>query len=428
MPGELNASSPLRDWLSHLEHLHPETIELGLERVRSVWQVMGAPRIAMQVVTIAGTNGKGSCIAMLETMLHAAGYRVGSYTSPHLLRFNERVRVNAVDAEDTAITAALQVVEQARGEISLTYFEFSTLAALYLFAHSDLEVALLEVGLGGRLDAVNIIDADIALITPIDIDHTDWLGHEREEIAREKAGIIRAGHTVVCADPQPPSAILAVADELEAPLLVPGRDFGYRVDNDGRWSWWLHDERGDWQLGELPAPALLGEFQYANAAAVLAVLCRLSAGPLTLAAIHHGLREVRLPGRYQQIASQPVILVDVAHNPHSARALAAQLARTAGAGRTLAVFGVMADKDIAAIIAPLVAQVAAWYVASPAVLRAAGVGDLVELLREAGAGELHAAQNVAGALAMARQAAAAADRIIVFGSFYTVAEAMQEPV
>ncbi|MGD8742090.1 MAG: bifunctional tetrahydrofolate synthase/dihydrofolate synthase, partial [Granulosicoccaceae bacterium] len=388
----------------------------------------GAPRIAPTVITVAGTNGKGSCIRLMESMLRAAGYRVGCYTLPHLLRYNERVRVGGRDSDDVALTAAFATVERARGDVSLTYFEFATLAAFLQFAGSELDIVLLEVGLGGRLDAVNIIDTDIALITPIDIDHSDWLGLDRVSIGREKAGIIRGRKPVVCADTQPPLPVIETAKQLDARLLLAGRDYGYHISDDGSWSWWLQDKEDDWQLAGLPAPGLAGAFQYANAAAALAALSRLPAGPLTLGAIHAGLREVSLPGRFYKFSDHPPVYGDVAHNPHSAQALAELLASLPVGGRTLGLFGVMADKDIPGIVAPLRKVIDSWYVASPAMMRAAGVGDVVAALAEAGISDIHTAQNIAGALAMAKQAASEEDRVIVFGSFYTVAEAMQEAV
>lgn len=425
---KLTATSPLADWLGYLEQLHPETIELGLERVSKVWQACGAPSVAPLVITVAGTNGKGSCICLMESMLRAAGYRVGTYTSPHLLHYNERVRIDGQDSTDPVLTAAFEAIEQARGEVPLTYFEFGTLAALLQFSTSNLDIALLEVGLGGRLDAVNIIDADLALITPIDIDHVDWLGHDRDSIGREKAGIMRKGKTAVCADTQPPQSLLESATQLGLPLLLAGRDFGYSVAEDGSWSWWLHDQENDWQLGELPAPALPGSFQYANAAAALAVLSKLPAGPLTLEAIHTGLRESSLPGRFSRISAQPPVYVDVAHNPQSAQALAGLLGSRPVAGRNLAVFGVMADKDIPGILAPLRGSFATWYVARPAIGRAAETANVVEILEQTGVTDIRTGQSIATALAAAKQAAQDGDRIIVFGSFYTVAEAMQEAV
>ncbi|MGD8999310.1 MAG: bifunctional tetrahydrofolate synthase/dihydrofolate synthase [Granulosicoccaceae bacterium] len=428
MSGKPTAASSLGDWLGYLEQLHPENIELGLGRVSMVWQACGAPQLAPLVITVAGTNGKGSCIRLMESMLCAAGYRVGSYTSPHLLRYNERVRVDGQDSDDAALTAAFDTVEQARGDVPLTYFEFGTLAAFLQFAGSELDIVLLEVGLGGRLDAVNIIDADIALITPIDIDHVDWLGLDRVSIGREKAGIMRSCKTVVCAETEPPFSVIETAQQLDARLLLAGRDYGYHISDDGSWSWWLQDKEDDWQLAGLPAPALAGTFQYANAAAALAVLSKLPAGPLTLKAIHIGLCEVSLPGRFYKFSDHPPVYGDVAHNPQSARALAELLASRRVSGRTLGLFGVMADKDIPGIVAPLRKVIDSWYVASPGVMRAAGVGDVVAVLTEAGISDIHTAQNIAGALAMAKQVASDEDRVIVFGSFYTVAEAMQEAV
>lgn len=427
---QLSTTSSLKDWLTWLEHLHPTAIELGLERVQRVWQQAGVDKLSPIVVTISGTNGKGSSVAFLEQILLAAGYRVGSYTSPHIHRFNERVRVNGVDVDDQTLVDGFARIDELRGETTLTYFEFGTLACFDVFARHALDVVLLEVGLGGRLDAVNIIDADVALITAIDIDHVDWLGYDRESIGLEKAGIMRKGRPAVCTDANPPASLLTHARALAVPLLLANRDFGYVASNEraAPWSWWLKDVEGQWELGDLPLPGLGGGVQFANAAGALAVLRQLDIGPLTLEAIHDGIANTHVLGRFQTISSTPEIIVDVAHNPQSARVLAERLLATPCQSRSLAVFGAMGDKDLRGIVEPLVGQITSWYLATPGVLRAAGIGDLEAALLDAGASDIQGYENVAAALRAAIAAAGEFDRIIVFGSFYTVAEAMPKPL
>ncbi|HRQ66460.1 MAG TPA: bifunctional tetrahydrofolate synthase/dihydrofolate synthase [Xanthomonadaceae bacterium] len=313
----------LADWLDHQQRQHPQAIALGLERVHRVASRLGIGRPARRVVSIAGTNGKGSCVAMLDAMLRAGGQHVGAYTSPHLLRYNERIRIDGVEADDADLVAAFSAIEDARGDTPLTYFEYGTLAALALFAAADLDVALLEVGLGGRLDAVNIIDADVALITPIALDHQDWLGADREAIGREKAGIVRAGRPVVVADPDPPASLLEVADQLGADLWRAGRDYRFRAWKDGfAWQGRALPE------AVFPRPPLAAPAQIGNAAASLAVLEALGERDLIAdGSAARGLMATRIAGRLQVLAHAPEVIVDVAHNPHAATQLAEWLAR-----------------------------------------------------------------------------------------------------
>lgn len=425
---QLTNSSSLNDWLTWLDHLDPSKIELGLERIRSVWQKAAIGKLAPVEVIVAGTNGKGSCVGMLENILGHAGYRVGSYTSPHIHHYNERVRINGNEVDDQLLVDGFAYVDALRGDTQLTYFEFGTLAAFKVFADAQLDIVLLEVGLGGRLDAVNLVDADVALVTSIDLDHMDWLGKDRDSIAYEKAGVFRQGKMAICADENPPETLTRHARVTGTPLLVLNRDFGFDVDDHGTWSWWLNDQQGQWQLGELPKSGLGGGVQYTNAAAVLAVLQQLPVGPVTLEAIHDGLATTHVPGRFETLSYEPDIIVDVAHNPQSARALAEHLQTQGVNGQTLAVFGAMADKDLRGIVEPLVDHVDSWYLATPATLRAAGVVDLETALSASGEQTYTDYENIMSALAAARTAAKQDDRIIIFGSFYTVAEAMQKPL
>jgi dihydrofolate synthase/folylpolyglutamate synthase len=415
----------LRDWLAWQEGLHPTAIDLGLERVRKVWRAMGARAPAPVVITVAGTNGKGSSVALLEAMLTAGGHRAGSYTSPHLLRYNERVRVRGVDVADSDLCAAFERVDRARGEVTLTYFEFGTLAALDLFSRAALDVVILEVGLGGRLDAVNIVDADVALITAIDIDHATWLGATRESIAREKAGILRAGRPAVVSDPDPPRSMVELAAALGTPLHRLGVEYSYQAGADGThtldsgWSW----QAGSNCRATLPSPALAGRHQFQNAAGTLMVIDLLRDRlPVTDAQLREGLQAVRLGGRFEAVAGDVTTVLDVAHNPHGVRVLAETLAEQGTFSHTLAVWGMLADKDLRAAVQPLARAVDRWYVAAPAVTRAASPPAMSAALREAGVRvPIHTFPDPAAAYVTARSAAARGDRIVVFGSFHTVA-------
>ena len=419
-PGHTDPQAPalsLDDWLVRIGRLHPRPIELGLDRVGAVWRRMGLT-LPAAVITVGGTNGKGSCVAMLEAMLRAGGYRVGTYTSPHLLRFNERVRVDGVEADDRTLCRAFEVVESARGEISLTYFEHVTLAALRVFAQTAPEVIVLEVGLGGRLDAVNILDADVAIVSTVDLDHQEWLGPDRDSIGREKAGIFRSGHAAVFGGNDPPAGLVEHADRLGARLLLAGRDFRARLREDG-WDW---EGLGRQRLG-LPLPALRGSFQVRNAAAAIAALEAVSDRlPLSTVALREGLLDVRLPGRFDVFPGPITLIFDVAHNPEAARALAENLARhAADGGRTFAVFSMLRDKDIAGVARILAPQVAAWFYAPLDAARAATAEALAEGLAAAGVGAIaHGHSDLLAALAAAGSAARHGDRILVFGSFYTV--------
>jgi len=417
----MDRPATLEAWLAYLETLHPKAIALGLDRVEAVRAKMGV-RLDCPVVTVTGTNGKGSTCAMLEAILRCAGYRTGLYTSPHLLRYNERVRIAGEPQDDAALLAAFHAVEDARGDVALTYFEYGTLAALHAFARAGLDAAILEVGLGGRLDAVNIVDADLAVVTTIDLDHMDYLGPTRADIAYEKAGIFRAGRPVVCAEPDPPLTLIDHARAIAAPLMQIGRDFGY-VAGDRQWRYW--GPGGD-RYG-LPNPALRGAYQLANAAAALAVVGllqdRLHVGA---GAIRDGLCTVSLPGRFQVLPGRPAIVLDVAHNPHAARVLAATLGAMGYFPATIAVFAMLADKDVRGVIDALKAWIDVWFVASLRGPRG-GVADEIraELMRAGIApSAIRTFDDIESAYAAARGEADEADRIVVFGSFLTVAAAL----
>lgn len=416
----------LTDWLAYLETLHPKTIALGLDRVR---EVLGRLPISLRcpVITVAGTNGKGSTCAFLERMLRCAGYRTALYTSPHLLRYNERVRINGDEVGDDALIAAFNAVEDARAApgqtaVPLTYFEFGTLAALLLFTQATPDAAVLEVGLGGRLDAVNAIDADVAVVTAIDIDHVDYLGPDRASIAREKAGIFRAGRPAVCGDADPPPALLDAAATIGAPLQRIGRDFGF-VAQGTQWRFW--SPAGE-RFG-LPVPALRGEYQLVNAATAIAALDALHARlPVHAGAIREGLLSVELPGRFQVLPGRPTIVLDVAHNPHAARALAATLNTMGFHPTTTAVVGMLGDKDIAGVVAAMRPRIDHWIVAPLPGPRGATAQTLREHLFRAGVAPevITECDSVAAALAAADKRAGDTDRIVVFGSFLTIAAAL----
>jgi dihydrofolate synthase/folylpolyglutamate synthase len=417
----MNRPTTLAAWLAYLETLHPKAIAMGLERVAAVHAKMAAA-LACPVVTVTGTNGKGSTCAMLESMLRCAGHRTGLYASPHLVRYNERVRIGGTALGDEALVAAFNAVEDARGEVPLTYFEYGTLAALWTFARAGLDVAVLEVGLGGRLDAVNIVDADVAVVTSVDLDHMDYLGPTREDIGREKAGIFRAGRPVVCAEPDPPAGLVAHARALGSPIVQLDRDYGY-VALDRQWQYWGPGGRRH----GLPHPALRGAYQLANAATALAVVdllrerLHVSAG-----AIRDGLVTVELQGRFQVLPGRPAIVVDVAHNPHAAHALAATLGSMGYFPETFAVFGMLADKDLRGVIEAVKARVDHWFVATLPGPRGASAEQLAAVLAQAGIAPcaVRTFDDVASALAAAWGGASEADRIIVFGSFLTVAAAL----
>ncbi len=411
----------LDDWLERIELLHHRTIDLSLERVSAV-----AGRLQIQfacpVFTVGGTNGKGSTCAMLESILRAAGYRVGLYTSPHLLRFNERARVGGAIAGDAALTEQFEAVEAARGETSLTYFEFTTLAILRLFMAARPDAVVLEVGLGGRFDATNLVDADCALVTSIDLDHIEYLGPTREHIGYEKAHIFRRGRPAICSDPQPPQSLLDVARDLGADLWRFGRDFNYQGDRQQ----WAYGGRSVRRAG-LPYPALRGANQLLNAAGALAALEALGQRlPVSQQAVRQGLLNVELAGRFQVLPGRPAVILDVAHNPQAAAVLAENLDNMGFYPRTLAVLGMLRDKDAAGVIEKAAGRIDRWYLGGTSGPRGLSGKALAQMVRlQLPSAEFETFDDIAAAYRAARRAAGAEDRIIVFGSFHTVAAAMR---
>ncbi|AZG08567.1 bifunctional tetrahydrofolate synthase/dihydrofolate synthase [Pigmentiphaga sp. H8] len=416
-----DAHSPLAQWLAYLESIHSRPIDMGLDRVR---EVAGRLELDLDAATIVvgGTNGKGSTCAMLEAMLLSAGYKVGLYTSPHLLDFNERARVNGESASDAALTEQFAAVDAARGDTSLTYFELTTLAILRLFARSGLDVVILEVGLGGRLDAVNIVDADCAIVTSVDLDHVEWLGDDREKIGWEKAHIYRPGKPAICADPMPPQSLVDYAESIGADLWRFGRDYNYAGDKQ-QWNYGGRSQRRN----ALAYPALRGANQLLNASAALAALEALRDRlPVPQQAVRLGLLQVQLPGRFQILPGQPAVILDVAHNPHAAAVLADNLDNMGFYPYTYAVFGMLSDKDIDGVIAKLGDRIDHWYCAGLPGPRGLSGEELAARLRARGVKEdkdssVRACADPAAAYAAARESMGEGDRILVFGSFLTVA-------
>lgn len=428
----------LNDWLIHLEGLHPKGqggIELGLSRVNQVKEFLDQ-KIACPLVIVGGTNGKGSTCAYLEAIYSAAGYRVGCYTSPHLIDYNERVRVAKNPVDDLALCRAFTKVEQARveaGNVNLTYFEFGTLAAMEVFIEQKLDVIILEVGLGGRLDAVNIYDPDCAIVTSIALDHIDWLGDTRELIGFEKAGIYRAGKCAVCADPEPPESLINYALKIKADLKLFGRDFSYQK-KEGQYPSWQYDANVQFSeqpsgqaLTDLPIPSLVGDCQLRNAAAAITVIQSLQARlPVALGAFQSGLVQTALPGRFQIVSGSPLTMLDVAHNPEAAKNLARSLLALDKNGKTIAVVGMLADKDIKGSLQELSGCIDLWLCATLPVARGAEAEQLKASIqsinREA---KIFCFASVEEAFKQAKQLASDNDKILVTGSFHTVAEIMQ---
>lgn len=405
----------LDDWLRWQETLHPRAIDLSLERVRTVLRRLQPEPPVQTIITVGGTNGKGSCVAFLDAMLRAAGYRVGAYTSPHLLRYNERIRVQGVEADDAALCRTFARIDAARGAVSLTYFEFGTLTALELFREAGVDVAVLEVGLGGRLDAVNIVDADAALVVSIALDHTDWLGSDRDSISYEKAGIYRPERPAICADPDPPPRLIQYAEDISARLLRVDRDYHF-IRTGSTWRW----QSGACCLDHLPWPTLAGDHQLGNAAAALMTLTslgdRLSVPP---EAIRAGLSSAELPGRCQIIPGPVEWILDVAHNPRAATVLADHLRARPCTGRTWAMIGLLADKDAPGVIEALTDTIDAWYAITLDGDRGRTGDELATLLRATGARA--EATDIRDACRVVQTTACPGDRIVVLGSFHTVA-------
>lgn len=408
----------LADWLTHIEQQHPASIDMGLERVRSVATALGLAAPAARVITVAGTNGKGSTVAFIEAIARAAGWRVGTYTSPHLLRYNERVRIEGEEASDAALVAAFAAIEAARGDTTLTYFEYGTLAALYLFAQAGLDLAVLEVGLGGRLDAVNIVEPDVAVITTVDIDHAEWLGIDRETIGAEKAGIMRAWKPVILGETDPPSSVLGRAYRLGANAIRGGSDYLYEPLDAGRWRW-----RDVGLRLELPMPQLRGPVQLANAGAAIAALRALDR-PVPRAAWAQGIAAAHVEGRLQRFERDGVqVLVDVGHNPQAAAALCRALRAEGVPGRTYAIYAALQDKDAAGVAEALAGSIDAWTLAGLDGARGQTAAALAARLGPGLEGAVQVA-DVPAALHQVLQQAERGDRVLVFGSFHTAGQAL----
>ena len=418
---KINAHSNLSDWLAYIEALHPKEIEMGLGRVNEVKQRLNL-QLQFPIITVAGTNGKGSTCAMLEHIYHVAGYRVASYSSPHLLRYSERVRVGSVEISDADLILAFQAVEAARQEIQLTYFEFGTLAAMWHFCASKVDVAILEVGLGGRLDAVNVFEPNCAIVTSVDLDHMDFLGNTRELIGAEKAGVYRTAIPAICGELDPPQSLVSYAEKIGAELKLIKRDFSFESHEDH----WCYVAK-DFVLNNIPMPALYGDFQLYNASCVIAAIQSLQQSlPVSDDEIFQGLRSVRLYGRYQYLSSKPDVILDVAHNPHAAKSLAANLKNTSPQGKTIAVFAMLADKDIAGVVQAVADEVDEWYVSGISHARGAD-GLLIKQFvnQELPNASIRLFDGVENAYHQACLDANENDRIIILGSFFTVAEVMR---
>lgn len=413
--------STLAEWLAHCAAMHPKTMDLSLERTVAVARALGIT-FSMPVITVAGTNGKGSTCAMLESIARQAGYRVGLYQKPELVNFEERCRVDgaAVHADD--LVPHFAAVEAARGETTLTQFEFSTLAIARLLSLAGVDLVILEVGLGGRYDSVNAFDTDCAVITSIDLDHTEWLGPDRESIGLEKAQIMRPGKPAIVSDPLPPQSVVEHAAEVGADLWLVGRDFNHQGDRQ-QWAW---SGRGR-KIHAMAYPALRGANQLLNAAGAIAALESLRERlPVTAQAIRNGLAMVDLPGRFQIVPGQPALVLDVAHNPQAVAALALNLDAMGFFPRTHAVFGAMRDKDIGGLLSKIAPLVDVWHCCDLPSVRAAKGEELAAIVRATGASAVHAHADPAAALASALASADPADRIVVFGSFYTVGAVLKQ--
>lgn len=410
----------LQEWLAYVERQHAKPIDMSLERVEKVLSAFET-RSKPVVITVAGTNGKGSTCAMLEAILTSAGYRVGLYTSPHLIRYNERVRIDRCEVSDDVLCEAFAAVEAVRGNTPLTYFEFGTLSAWWLLSRSTLDVVILEVGLGGRLDAVNAVEPDCSIVTGVALDHMDYLGPTRESIGLEKAGIFRAGKPAICGDPAPPSTLVEHARAIGADLRIQGRDYGFSGDKV-QWNFVGRESRRN----SLAYPALRGANQLLNASTVLAALESLSARlPVSMQAVREGLMKVELPGRFQVLPGRPAVVLDVAHNPQAAGVLAENLANMGFFPDTWAVCGMLADKDIAGSLAHLVPRVDHWAVCDLPGPRGSSAVQLADALKALGVvADITSFADPATAFRSVRERAGEGDRIIVFGSFLTVSDVM----
>jgi dihydrofolate synthase/folylpolyglutamate synthase len=412
----------LTEWLDWQAHVHPKDIELSLDRCRCVAERMNLLHVTFPILTVAGTNGKGSSVTLLESILRAAGYKTGRYMSPHILRYNERVCINGMPVSDIQLCEAFTEIETVRGDISLTVFEYGTLAAMWLFRQHAVDVAVLEVGLGGRLDATNIWHPHVALVTPIGLDHTAWLGETREQIGFEKAGIFREQHPAVCTDLDAPHSLIAHAKNLNCTLYLAGRDFQWHRIDEQTWQWSTVSETKHF----LPVPCLLGEYQLQNAAGVLQVLaCVTDSLPVSLDAIKYGLQNMQLAGRFQIISGAVTRILDVTHNPLGIQVFKQQLQQLPCAGKTHAVVGILQEKDMAGILEPLMSCVDTWHIANLNTPRNTPVALLEDMLYRLGVNSVSIYANIATAYEQVCLHAQTGDRVLVFGSFYTVMEALQ---
>lgn len=413
----------LQDWLRWQESLHPLVIDLGLERAAQVFHALNPDYVKPPTITVAGTNGKGSSIAYLEAIYMAQGYRVGAYTSPHILKYNERIKIGGNPVSDEEICEAFARIESVRGNTSLSYFEFGTLAALDIFRRADVDVQLLEVGLGGRLDAVNIVDPDVALVTSISIDHVEWLGGTREAIGREKAGIFRALVPAITGDPEPPESLIQSAIEKHALLYCIGRDFGYKKQSTG-WDWFYADR----QMLQLPEPGLKGEHQYRNASSVILAVSKMAEVlPIAEASIKQGLENVRLAGRFQLIDGEIPVLLDVGHNPQAVRTLADYVKAIFPGRRIHAVFSMMKDKDIAGVLEIMHPVVYDWFFAPLANPRAAPESAMREIFSQSSVSRVSFGfDSFTDAFSAAKNQSHKGDLLLVFGSFFLVSECLVE--
>lgn len=406
----------LHDWLSWQEGLHLSAIDLGLDRIRIVAERLNLLTPSFKIFTVAGTNGKGSTVAMLDSILRTDGYSTGVYTSPHIIRYNERIQYNGSQASDELICQAFADIDQARGKVSLTYFEFGTLAAMLIFQQQKVDVAVLEVGLGGRLDAANLWDADVAVITSIGIDHVAWLGNDREKIGFEKAGIMRAGKPVICGDPVPPKSIAKHAKSINADLIQYDEHYQWQRDSSG-WSY----QYSNLNYQHLPLPALQGDVQVQNAATAITALIASDLN-ITETGIRQGLQNTVLMGRLQQVQDEPEVLLDVAHNAHAAKELANYLRNHKKAGKTRAVFSILADKDIEDVVSHLSDVVDEWYVSAVNDPRAMSATSIMQALQKMECTVSGSYNTIDKAMDQALKQSRAKDRVVIFGSFLVISE------
>ena len=417
-------SRTLTEWLEWQEQLHFSSIDLGLDRVQAVAEQMQLETLDMPVVSVAGTNGKGSSVAMLDSIYRQAGYSTGCYTSPHLIKYNERICINGVQATDEDICEAFTAIDKARGEISLTYFEFGTLAGAYLFRKYNVDVTIFEVGLGGRLDAVNLWDADISIITTVDIDHVAWLGNDREQIGVEKAGIMREGKIVVCGDTNPTESMASEAVRIGAKLLQQGKDFSWRKSKDGQTWKYVDTHRNAYRF---PLPKLRGDFQLNNAASVITAILDLNPVlPVSNLHIKNGLLDAQVTGRLQKFGDNPELLADVAHNPQSAQALASYLKNNPVKGQTVAIFSALVDKDLEGIINPLKEYFDAWHLITLEGPRAQDPQILSDKLQAVGiSAPIECHKDTTNVIKTLQMTMNSEDRVVAFGSFLVVSAYIQ---